>query len=111
MERTPCGQSEQKATARYGAATDRWRGPKEEFLGPPRRSRRAQFVAAAFGVLMILSLVLPGFEDRSAMSLMFSGLAAMFFAELLDPSLRWFLIALRLGGPLIALTGFVLQLL
>lgn len=45
------------------------------------------------------------------MTLIFSGLTALFFSDLLDPGLRRFIIALRIAGPLIALTGFVLQLL
>lgn len=83
-------------------------GLRDEFFGPPRPSARAQIFAALFALLTVTSIALL---DSPGQPLMYSGITAMAFADLLDPNLHRFFVALRLVGPAIALFGFVLVLL
>lgn len=91
-----------------------WPAVREEIVGLPRRTRRAQFSAVAFGLLLVASLVIPvfaGSETTPGLSLVFLGMLLLLgFAELMDASQRRFVIAVRWGGMAIALLGFVIQL-
>lgn len=88
---------------------------RNELLGPPRLGRRAQFFVVIFGLLFVVSLVIPalsGVDASPGVSLMFSGLMIMGgFAELLDSRQRRFIIALRIAGAGTALFGAALQFL
>lgn len=87
---------------------------KGELFGPPRRSKRAQFFVAGFGLLLVSSLAVPEFAASAqlarGLAVTNSGLLFMGFAELLDPKLHRFVVALRLVGAAIALFGLVLRL-
>ena len=87
---------------------------RDEIVGRHRPTRRAQFSAVAFGLLLVASLVIPvfaGSETTPGLSLVFLGMLLLLgFAELMDASQRRFVIALRWGGMAIALLGFVIRL-
>ncbi|WP_394216225.1 hypothetical protein [Brachybacterium vulturis] len=89
--------------------------PGEELVRAPRPIVRARIGAAAFTVLLVITLVAPVVIDAEAMpglSLIALGnLLLMGFAELIDASSRGFLLAVRLGGVAIALLGLVVLLL
>lgn len=87
---------------------------RDELLGPPRLTRRAQFSVVAFGLILVATLVIPVFTDTPAMpglSLVSLGMMLLMgFAELMDASKRRFVIAVRCGGAAVALLGLVIQL-
>lgn len=83
------------------------RGFKDEILGPPRPTVRAQVFASIFALGTIISIALAGYLDSPGQSLIYSGITAMGAAELLDPRLRRFAVTLRIIGPLIALGGVI----
>lgn len=93
--------------------TSRWT-LRNELFGPPRRSRSAQFSVVAFGLLLVVSLVVPTLLDAEispGLTLMATGF--MFLcgvAEVLDPRQLRFAIALRFAGSGIAVLGCALQL-
>lgn len=87
------------------------RGLKEEILGPPRRSVRAQFFAAIFALGTVTSIALSEHLDSPGQPLIYSGITAAGMSELLDPDLRRFTVGLRIAGPLIALAGMMLTIL
>lgn len=89
---------------------------KVELLGPPRRTRAAQFCAVAFGLLLVGGLIVSSLSPADApapgWSLTMAGLMVMCgFAELIDSNQRNFVVALRFGGAATALIGLLLQLL
>lgn len=88
---------------------------REELDGPPRPSLRARVSAVGFTVLLVATLVAPAVLDVEAMpgtSLVALGMLLLLgFAELIDASSRRFVLAVRLGGIVIALLGFGIQVL
>ena len=88
---------------------------RDEVVGPPRLSKRAQFSVVAFGLLLVASLVIPVFWDVEPMpgfSLVAAGMMMLLgFAELMDASQRRLVVAVRCGGLTIALLGFAIQML
>ncbi|SMX65064.1 hypothetical protein BSP109_00156 [Brevibacterium sp. Mu109] len=95
--------------------SDTTRTLRDEIVGPPRPSRRAQFCAVAFGALLVASLVITALTDvevSPGLMLTNAGLMVLCgFAELLDPRQRRFVIALRLAGAGVSVLGLVLLLL
>lgn len=85
---------------------------RDEILGPPRQTRRAQFCVVGFGSLLVAGLVISALSDAEVppgMTLVMAGLMVLCgFAELLDPRQRRFVIALRLAGAGAAVLGFAL---
>lgn len=86
---------------------------REELVGPPRPSKRAQFSAVAFGLLLVATLSIPVFWDVEPMpgfALVAAGMMLLLgFAELMDANNRRFIIAVRGGALVIALLGFAIQ--
>lgn len=87
---------------------------RDEFLGPPRLGKRALFSVIGFGLLLVASLVIPVLWDVEPMpgfALVAAGMMMLLgFAELLDASNRWFVTVVRVGGLVIALLGFAIQM-
>ena len=87
---------------------------RDEIVGPPRPSRRAQVCAVAFGSLLVAGLVITALSDAEVppgLMLTTAGLMILCgFAELLDPRQRRFVIALRLAGAGAAVLGLLLLL-
>lgn len=88
---------------------------KDEFLGPPRHSRTAQFSVVSFGVLMVVGLLIPAFSDievHAGITLVGTGFMIWLgFSELLTPEQRKFTVALRFAGAAVVMLGFIAQLL
>lgn len=84
-------------------------------FGPPRLNRAAKVSVVGFGLLLVLSLVVPSLSGTDAspgLTLTLSGLMIMCgFAELLDPRQLRFLVALRFAGAGVVVLGVILQLL
>ena len=105
------------AQAEPTAQADHTRGPSraEQLDGASRPNVRAQVGAAGFTVLLVATLLAPVVMDVEAMpgiSLVALGMLLLLgFAELIDTSSRGFLLAVRLGGIVIALLGLVIQVL
>lgn len=87
---------------------------RDEFIGPPRPSTRARISMVAFVLLLVASLTISALSTADAtpgISLVALGMLMLLgFAELMDPSQRRFIIAVRLSGLAIALLGFVIQM-
>ena len=87
---------------------------RDELFGPPRATRRAQLSMVAFGLLLVVTLVIPVVSDTEAMpgfSLVALGMMMLMgFAELMDASNRRLAIAVRGSGLAVALLGFAIQM-
>lgn len=94
--------------------SDTTRTLRDEIVGPPRPSRRAQFCVVAFGSLLVAGLVITALSDAEVspgLMLTMAGLMILCgFAELLDPRQGRFVIALRLAGAGAAVLGLLLQI-
>ena len=87
--------------------------PGAEPIAPPRAANPARISASVFTLLLVATLLAPVVLDTEAMpglALVNLGLAlSAGFSELIDPSSRGFVLAVRFGGIAITLLGLVLQ--
>lgn len=88
---------------------------RDEIVGPPRPTKRAQICVVGFGSLLVAGLIITALWDAevsAGLMLTMAGLMVLCgFAELLDPRQRRFVIALRFAGAGTAVLGLVLLLL
>ncbi|HLR27838.1 MAG TPA: hypothetical protein VK086_04020 [Ruania sp.] len=84
---------------------------RNELLGPPRRTRAAQYSLVSFGALTVVSLMIQAFSDievHAGTTLVGIGFMTWCgFSELLAPDQRRLTIGLRFSGIIIVMLGFL----
>lgn len=94
--------------------TDQRSELRDEFVGPTRPGWRPVFALVTFGLLLTVTLAIDGFTDVPPMpGTALTAAGCMLFlgvAELLDPAARRLVIAVRIGGMVMALLGLAVNL-